>query len=198
MTVAPCALVVDDASAYTLGHEDILANLCQHLRSHVNVWDFGRLIWTADIVSLAERFAAEIDWEWVERRYPVILHTLSLIHSMTPLGDALIAQAPFRAGRTPKGVGQEYRGWHHVGRTHWREIGCRQILRDTLFPSEWWLRLRYGLGGSRRLFWYRWIRHPLCILGHAARTLLEGLGWPTSLELAGHRARRASRGRSLP
>jgi len=57
-------------------------------------------------------------------------------------------------------------------------------LRDTIFPSEWWLRLRYKLGSVRPLFWHRWIRHPLYILGHVARVFLEWLGWPTPLELA--------------
>jgi hypothetical protein len=59
-------------------------------------------------------------------------------------------------------------------------------LRDTFFPSEWWLRLRYQLGCARslRLAWHRWLRHPLYVLGHVARALLERLGWPIAAELA--------------
>jgi hypothetical protein len=51
-------------------------------------------------------------------------------------------------------------------------------------PSEWWLRLRYKLGGDRSLFWYRWLRHPLHILGQVVRASLERLGWPTPGQLA--------------
>jgi hypothetical protein len=61
------------------------------------------------------------------------------------------------------------------------------VVRDTLFPSEWWLRLRYGLGSVRPLLWHRWVLHPLYILGHVGRVLLERMGWPTPLELAGQR-----------
>ena len=57
------------------------------------------------------------------------------------------------------------------------------MLRDTLFPSEWWLRLRYKLSSTHSLFWYRWVRHPLYILGQTARAILERLGWPTHSEL---------------
>jgi hypothetical protein len=39
------------------------------------------------------------------------------------------------------------------------------IFHDAFFPSAWWLRLYYGVGGTASWFWYRWIRHPLHILG---------------------------------
>jgi len=68
--------------------------------------------------------------------------------------------------------------------TSWREKGYRRVVRDTLLPSEWWLRLRYQVGSARPLFWYRWVRHPLHILGHVVRAMLERLGWPTPLALA--------------
>ena len=41
----------------------------------------------------------------------------------------------------------------------------KRILQDTFFPSGWWLRLHYGLDSAQPLFWYRWFRHPLYILG---------------------------------
>ena len=179
---------LDGMTAYTLSYEDMLENVCQHFISHVNVWDYGRLIWVADVVSLAERFVSKIDWERIQRQAPEVLNTLSLLHFMTPLSEELLNQAPIKIGHSPQGVGEEYRGWPQTRRTHWRERGYRRVLRDTLFPSEWWLRLRYKLGSARPLFWYRWIRHPLYILGHAIRALLEWMGWPTPFELAGGRA----------
>jgi len=39
------------------------------------------------------------------------------------------------------------------------------MLTDTFVPSEWWLRLHYGLNSAQPLFWYRWFKHPLYILG---------------------------------
>jgi len=181
LTVPPRSFALGDLTAYTLGYEDMLGHLCRHLTSHVNVWDFGRLIWVADIVSFSERFVMEIDWERMRRRHPDVLDTLSLLHFMTPLSDTLLSQAGIQIGRAPQGVGMEYQGWPRIR----SERGCRQALRDTLFPSEWWLRLRYQLGSRRPLFWYRWVRHPLHILGHVVRVWLERLGWPKFPELGG-------------
>jgi len=184
LTAPPHPFELAGLTAYTLSYEDTLGYLSRHLTSHVNVWDFGRLIWVADIVSLTERFAAEIDWERVRRRYPAVLNTLSLLHFMTPLSDDLFSRAPISLGRAPQGIGTEFQGWPKIRPACWREKGYRRVLRDTLIPSEWWLRLRYQVGSARPLFWYRWVRHPLHILGHIVRAVLERLGWPTPLTLA--------------
>jgi hypothetical protein len=184
LTAPPHPFDLAGLTAYTLSYEDTLGYLSRHLISHVNVWDFGRLIWVADIVSLAERYAAEIDWERVRRRYPAALNTLSLLHFMTPLSDDLLSRAAISIGHVPQGIGIEFQGWPKIRPARWREKGYRRVLRDTLFPSEWWLRLRYRVGSARPLFWYRWLRHPLHILGHVVRAGLERLGWPTPRALA--------------
>ena len=171
------------AYGHTLCYEDMLGHVCLHMISHVNVWDYARLIWVADLVSLAERFASEIDWARVRRDTPAVLDTLSLLHFSTPLSDDLLSQASIRVGRAPRGIGLDYQGWPRVQGKRWREVGFRQVLRYTLLPSEWWLRLRYKLGSTRPLFWYRWVRHPLYVVAHVIRSLLERLGWPSPLDL---------------
>jgi hypothetical protein len=187
LTTPPLPFELAGQTAYTLGYEDMLGHLCRHLTSHVNAWESGRLIWVADIVSFAERFVAEIDWERIRRQYPAVLDTLSLLHFMTPVSDELLSQAPIKLGRAPQGIEMDYQGWPRTRRADWRERGYRRVLRDTLCPSEWWLRLHYTLGSARPLFWYRWVRHPLYILGHGVRACLEWMGWPTPLELAAGR-----------
>ncbi len=184
MTAAPRPLALAGQTAHTLSCEDMLGHLCQHLASHVNAWESGRLIWMADVVSLAERFAPEIDWELVRRQSPFVLDTLSLLHCSTPLSEQLLSRAGVRVGPAPQGIGVIYQGWPQA--VDWRARGVGGVLNDTFFPSEWWLRLRYMLGSARplRFAWHRWLRHPLYILGHVARALLERLGWPTSVELA--------------
>jgi hypothetical protein len=184
LTAPPLSFELAGLTAHTLSCEDTLGYLARHLTSHVNVWDFGRLIWVADVVSLAEHFAAEVDWEHVRRRYPAVLNTLSLLHFMTPLSDDLLSRAAISLGHAPQGIGVEFQGWPKIRPARWQEKGYRRILHDTLFPAEWWLRLRYQVGSARPLFWYRWVRHPLYILGHILRAVLERLGWPTSLALA--------------
>jgi hypothetical protein len=186
----PHAFALEDVTAYTLGHEDMLWHLCQHLTSHVNVWDFGRLIWMADVVSFAERFASEIDWDRIRFQHPAVLDTLSLLHFITPLSDELLSAAPIKIGRAPENIGVEYQGWPRTRVGSWRERGYRRVLGDTLFPSEWWLRLRYMLGSAHSMFWHRWVRHPLYIMGHVIRALLEWMGWPTPHKLARGRTQR--------
>ncbi len=174
-----------DLTALTLGPEDTLKHLCQHLLSHVNVWDYCRLIWVADLASYAERFAAEIDWAHIRRHRPVIIRTLSLLHFTTPLSDQLLHQAEIKIGQAPRGLGIDFQGWPRVRPGQQSDASFRNLLQDTVLPSEWWLRLRYNLGSTRSLFLARWVQHPLHILGQMVRTMLEHLGWPRALELAG-------------
>lgn len=186
LTAPPYPFTAAGQAALTLGCEDMLWHLCQHLVSHVNVWDCSRLIWTADIVSFSERFARQIDWQRIRREHPSVLDTLSLLHCATPLSDELLDLAKIKTGRAPQGIGVNYQGWPKIQA---RDKNIRRILSDTLLPSEWWLRLRYRLGSTRPMFWYRWVRHPLHILAQVARAMLERIGWPAFAELAQGRPR---------
>ncbi|GIK40841.1 MAG: hypothetical protein BroJett011_46740 [Chloroflexota bacterium] len=176
LTVSPLpfALGANGFTAYTLGYEDMLWHLCQHFILNAGVFAAHRLIWVADIISLAEHFAAEIDWARIEKQYPLVLNTLSLLHFLTPLSERLLVHARLKPGkRPPAGIGLDFQGWPHSGLTEQRQKGYRRILRDTFWPSEWWLRLYYGLGSIRPVFWQRWIGHPLYILRLAAPLLLK-------------------------
>ncbi len=164
-----------ELTAYTLPHEEMLWHLCRHLTI---IGQPFRLIWLADIVGLAERFAPEIDWPRVERRYPEVLSTLSLFHFITPLSEQLRRAAALKIGPVPAGIGQEFQGWpaRSIRQQRARGKGYSRILRDTFWPAEWWLRLYYGLGSARPLFWHRWLVHPLRLLGWAGQLMAERLG----------------------
>jgi len=162
---ASLAFQLGDTPAETLGCEDMLWHLCQHVAYHASIWEPIRLIWVADIVGFAERFVDETDWERVARHYPLVLNMLSLFHFVTPLSDTLRQQAGIKIGQPPQGIGREFEGWPRIPWTHQREKGLRRKLYDTFVPSEWWLRLHYGLNSTQSLFWYRWFKHPLYILG---------------------------------
>ncbi len=165
LTSPPLTFQLEDVSAKTLGREDMLWHLCQHIAYHATIWEPIRLIWVADLVGFAERFVDEIDWQRVARHYPRVLKMLSLFHFVTPLSARLRQRASIKIGKPPQGVGREFNGWPRVPWTAQRDKGAGQMLYDTCFPSEWWLRLHYGLNSTQALFWYRWFRHPLYILG---------------------------------
>ena len=158
-------------TAWTLGREEMMYHLCQHLVTHADVFTPLRLIWIADIASFAERFV--IDWEWVGEQYPVVPNLLSLIHFVTPLSPELLARGGVDVEHMVRGAGDEFQGWPRSSLAAQREKGVSRILRDTFFPSEWWLRLHYGLGGAQPLFWVRWLRHPLHILAWVRHRLFN-------------------------
>ncbi len=171
----PVSFALGNLTAYTLPHEEMLWHLCQHLTL---IGQPFRLIWLADIVGLAERFAPEIDWRRVERNYPQVLSALLLFHFITPLSEQLGRAAGLKIGPVPAGVGQEFQGWpaRSIRQLRAPGKGYGRILRDTFWPAEWWLRLYYGLGSARPLFWHRWLIHPLRVLGWVGQLMAERLG----------------------
>lgn len=160
-------------TAYTLGHEDMLWHICQHMVHNAFVFKSTRLIWIADIVSYAEKFANIIDWEIVRKQYPIILNMLSLLHLTTPLSKDLQNRVSLPLEKTRRGIGRDFQGWPRSTLAMQREKGILLFLRDTFWPSQWWLCLHYGLGIAQPLWWYRWIRHPFRILGLVIRLLRE-------------------------
>jgi hypothetical protein len=165
LTSAPLVFQLDDTPAETLGCEDMLWHLCQHVAYHASIWEPIRLIWVTDIVDFAERFVDKTDWDRVARHYPLVLNMLSLFHFVTPLSARLRERAAIKIGKSPQGVGREFEGWPRIPWTHQRDKGFRRLVYNTFVPSEWWLRLHYGLNSTQSLFWYRWFKHPLYILG---------------------------------
>jgi hypothetical protein len=167
LTGPPLAFDVNGVTAYALGPEDMLWHLSRHIAYHASIWEPIRLVWAADLVGFANRYAAQTDWAKVARLYPLALNLLSLFHFVSPLSHELRQLAPLEIGPQSAGVGQEFNGWP---RHPWQRLRANgqswpQIIRRTFAPSDWWLRLHYGLNSAQPLGWYRWFRHPLYILG---------------------------------
>jgi len=164
-TGPPLSFDLNGVTAPALGYEDMLWHLCRHIAYHASIWEPIRLIWVADLVGFAEQFVDKIDWQRLARQYPPVLNMLSLFHFVTPLPERLQQAAGVRPDPTPQGIGLEFEGWPRRRLAQLRGQNWRQIARATFWPSEWWLRLHYGLDSAQPLFWYRWLRHPLYILG---------------------------------
>jgi hypothetical protein len=153
-------------TAYSLSLEDMLAHIYRHMTI-----DEARLIAIADLVSLSERFADEIDWEAVRMRSPEVLGGLSLFHFLTPLSARLIEKAALQIGREPPDAGVDFQGWPRRTFNDWQRTGPIRWVINTFFPSEWWLRLYYGKGSTGSIAWERWFRHPFEIVRWAWRRL---------------------------
>jgi hypothetical protein len=158
-------------TALTLGCEDMLGHLCLHLcdlTHEPSASGKTRLIWVADIVGFAERFADRIDWEKTARRSPWVLSSLALLHHVTPLAEDLREKAGLEITSPPKGAGESYRGWPAERFSRQRIADLPRWLKETVLPSEWWLRLYYGLGGDGSFVYHRCVRHPLHVMANVA------------------------------
>jgi hypothetical protein len=160
---------VDGLPAATLSLEDMLFHTYTHM-----LYEQVRLISVADMISIAERYMHEIDWAGMQRRYPDVLSALELFHFLSPLSPELLHAAGLQPSTSqPKGSGEQMQGWPNNALLRWRAYGLGSFLKHTFFPSEWWLRLAYGLGSSRPVLWARWLRHPMQLAYWAVLHLLS-------------------------
>ncbi len=146
-------------TAYTLGHEAMLDHLYFHMRRASFVF---RILTVADMVMWSERFVAEIEWSRVSSQ---VRHALAMWYWLTPFSPQLVEAAAIEACAPPRGVGLEFDGWPRHSLAAQRHKGLWGILHDTFFPSEWWVRLYYGLPDGPALWWGRLVRHPLWVFG---------------------------------
>ncbi len=159
----PVTFTIGEAAVTSPGYEALLRALNKHLVRHLlkATGEGVRLIWLADLVSLAERRAAEIDWDHLRRVDPAVLERLAVCYSVTPPPPDL--PIPVRPARRPSGVGRYYDGWPHRPLPGSESGGLLTLLRETFAPSAWWAALYYGAGGRRSLLLTRWVWHPLQI-----------------------------------
>jgi hypothetical protein len=155
---------------------DGLRYLQLHLRRHLMESTAERplpLKWIADIVSVVEHHASEIDWLRVRRTDRALLHRLSVCYSLTPLPATLAETIPIEPSDAPSGLNQYSKGWPGVtyrGRRLARLLGLAWY--TFVRPSEWWLRLYNGIG-KRGCWWYGTVVHPLQLLHLALRSLIR-------------------------
>jgi hypothetical protein len=165
-------------TARTLGIIDTLRYLSLHFcdLGHEPISPVSgnsRMIWAVDIVAFAARFASNIDWEDLARRFPWVIGTLSLLGLYLPLPATLESRLPVPGNGMPEGVGRGYLGWPGTTFASCSGRERRKLLSETLFPAEWWLRLYYGLGINRTVYYHRLLGHPAHICGHVGRLALR-------------------------
>jgi hypothetical protein len=133
--------IVNDLQAYTLSYEDMLAHTYNHMVDAP--FQAFRLIWLADMISLVERFADEMDWDHLS---PRIHNALASINWLTPFK----LPRPQVVIANPEGVKQsrraaQLRGWPFNVTPAQNDTEYANNIPKAFFPSAWWLRLYYGL-----------------------------------------------------
>jgi hypothetical protein len=154
--------------ADTLSPADMLFHLCRHSFFDNHALEPLCMIWVADILNLAEKFVHEIDWAAVQLHYPLVPHTLSCLHEIRPLSESLIQSANLTIKTNRHKSIHSYLGWPGVPMAGEKQAGVFHWLHETLFPSTWWLRLRYGVRRTTPM-WLCWINHLIILCGEAWR-----------------------------
>jgi Uncharacterised nucleotidyltransferase len=163
---APSAqpFTMGDMTAWTLGREETLWHIYRHAFSMPIGYEPARLIWVADLISLVEAWIDVLDWERVRSQYRAAERILPLLHSLTPWSDAVLDRLKLPVAQLPTGAGANYQGWPRFPLVALRARGFGRLLRDSFFPSPWWLRIHYGQGPGRADYWRAWLAHQRMLL----------------------------------
>ena len=163
--------------------DSLLDYLVKHLLRHHFVSTTSSplpLRWLADIVCLVERHAEEMDWS----KYPELLNRLEVIYSLTPFPERLQGVIPIQQIGPPRGVNQYPQGWPQEVKREWKRKGVLAYLTHTLLspsyviatlstPSQWWLRLQYGID-DKSVLWYGNVIYRLQVLKMAFAKFMRG------------------------
>lgn len=167
------AFTVDGVDARTLGPTELLWHLS---RGVVELRQPMQLVHAVDVVEVARQYEQVLDWDALPRCHPCVLSTLRLVNLVLPLPVDVARHLPgLRGSRRPEGIGQDYTG--APLRSSWtaENGGLSGLIKDTLFPPEWWLRMYYAEGLAPGWRWPLTLRHQLAVGGaglrHAARQL---------------------------
>lgn len=157
-----------DTQAYTLAPEDMLYHLCRHAFFDNHALEHFRMIWVADILNMAEKFIHKIDWNALQECYPLVTHTLTFLNEIRPLSEDLIAAANIKFQRKYSTQISPYQGWPGVSLVVAKQTGIMNWMHATIFPSTWWLRIRYKTGKVMPL-WICWLQHIFILFTEGVR-----------------------------
>ncbi|MCI5147499.1 MAG: hypothetical protein D3923_18690, partial [Candidatus Electrothrix sp. AR3] len=156
---------VEGMQAYTLADEEMLWHLYQHGLHAPLTYEPCKLISIADIIALVEDRLEHIDWERMSRLYPQLVRALPFLEDITPWNDAVRERLCIRTRpRASSQVVGDFMGWPKLKLGQQRGKGIWPILRDTFFPSRWWLKIYYTPTGYSSWLWCRLVKHPQHIL----------------------------------
>jgi hypothetical protein len=181
-SVAP--LSIGKNIVYVPDYADTLLYLVKHFTRHLLLANPERplpLKWTADIISLVEQHATTLDWTHIRKQNPSFLNQLEVFYSLTPLPEHLEKIIPIRRISPPRGLNQYPQGLSKRSFFNRKISFGRYLWRAFTPPSEWWLRLYYGIT-EQPAFWYgqvvyRWQR--LSRIFWILLTRSQNLGRPT-------------------
>lgn len=153
MTEAARSIEVNGVDMPALGHVDMLRHLTAHL---LQPGEHTRLIGVVDLLEYSARHSDAIDWDRLRRTWPRVVNTITLLHYLVPLPEALAAFRPPSDTIAPAGPGT---GFPPLGLVQRSPRAWPALWRRLVYPSPWWLHAYYGVPPGRSLAGTRWFRH---------------------------------------
>jgi hypothetical protein len=176
LDASPQALTIGEGVVNVPAPIDTLIYLSRHLRRHLFESTDRRplsLKWTADMVSLVEKHAAEWDWAALQRHHPDLLGRLEVFYSLTPMPDRFVGLIPIRPPSPLRGPNLYPQAWPQHAWSDRKKVGLVRFLLQTFAPpSDWWLRLYYGIR-ARSTSWRGQVVHRLLIVKLVRTALLR-------------------------
>ena len=176
----PQAINMDGKFIYTSAPMETLHYLIRHLTKHLFLANSNKpaqLKWIADIISLVERHAEEMDWTDIQRNHPDILNRLEVLYSLTPLPERLAKIIPIRKITPPSGLNRYPPGWPHQSIRQWKQVGILRFAWQVfILPSDWWLRLHYGIN-EKPIFLYKHFIYRMQVLNSIFWVLMHKMGF---------------------
>jgi hypothetical protein len=158
-----CKLKICNSEAFTFSNEEMLHYLYQHTFRAPLTYESYKLINVADIIGFTELNYSKLDWNKIQNDFPLLHNALSLVHHIAQWDFSKVpADFVSSQGRKKKMTVTPFRGWPKKRLKEWsrKEWKLYQILRDTLFPSCWWLKIYYGINTRRGYLWCLLWHHP--------------------------------------
>lgn len=160
-----------DIELKTLGHEQMLHQLCRHLQGR-HPESRLKLINVADVVLYSEHFINQIDWPELMERYPHVINTLKCLHLMVPLSDVLQEEIGGVNNDPVEGVGEIMPILKDIV---YDDMSVAAKLGAVFLPSDWWLHLYYGVPPGRSLISVKLWRHPFTLIPFFGRRVFSRL-----------------------
>lgn len=139
---------VGEQTRHCLSHEEFLITQLYRFRHLTEIF---RLIDIADIAGYLERYAGEMDWDYIYSQHAWIKHSLAAIHAVTPLSDGVVehAEIPTNAVDRFRLEDDPYAGLpvnrYLLAQGTAPKLPYLQRLMNTFLPSNWWMALAYGM-----------------------------------------------------
>ena len=157
-------LKIDGVPARTLCLEEMLVHVYLHGFRPPLTYEPCRFLHVADLVSLVDRYIDTVRWPRVRAFCPETDTVLAGLHCLTPWNTTVISglRLPVRTHTDRPGV--PYCGWpqRRLRTVPWRDLP--RLVRDTLWPSGWWVQMHYGQASGTGYWRVRLIDHPRMLL----------------------------------